>query len=310
MTKIYATVAELPAREAREQGAELANLPRLPALEKLLARGEHRPVTPDWRRWALGVAGLEAPPGDLPLGRWRAAAAGLGHDGQGTWLVATPLGLSAGLTAVQVEATSARLSAAAAIDLAARFNAEWGEEAALHALGGALLLRHCARLEVVTTDPALLAGRALAPGLPRGPGSARLTRLMTEIQMWLHAGPTATPGLNNLWLWGAGQGDATGEANWPVFRDLDAGLEAVRTLHPGRTQSDARLARWSVAQLLSRGAALSSADPEWFRPLAQALARGETTAAELHIGSTAVRLAGRQRFRVWVRPRPWWELIP
>jgi hypothetical protein len=65
---------------------------------------------------------------------------------------------------------------------------------------------------------------------------------------------------------------------------------------------------YRVADLATRSLAFEDADEAWFAPLAARLASGEIAEARLHVGSSEYRLRGRQRWRLWVRPRPWWEL--
>lgn len=312
MSSFYAAVTDLPAPEAADAARE-SPFPRLPAFERLLARGERAPATPDWRRWALSVAGLAAPAGDLPLGRLLATAHGLAADApDDTWLVATPVQLRAGLVRVQLDpAGPVALAAAAAAELATRFNATLGGEmATLHAAGAGLVLRHRGALELVTVDPESLAGRDIAAALPSGRDAGRITRLMTELQMWLHATPLAASGrpVNGLWLWGAGRGALEGVPRWPVLDCADPYLLAALRCHPGAAAGAARLVRWHARDVLERGEPFASVDAAWFVPLGRALAAGQLDSAELHLGATTCRLRPRQRFRLWVRPRPWWEI--
>jgi hypothetical protein len=312
MSSFYAAVTELPVPEAGDAAAD-PPLPRLPALEGLLARGERAPATADWRRWALSVAGLAAPAGDLPLGSLLAMAHGLDATApDDTWFVATAVHLVAGLTRVYLDpAGPVAVSAATATELAARFTAEWGRESAsLHAAGSNLVLRHRGALDVATVDPERLAGRDIAGALPSGRDAAPITRLMTELQMWLHAGPPAVAGrpVNGLWLWGAGRGALAGVPHWPVLDCDDPYLHAALACHPGPADRQARLVRWHTLDVLGRGEALASVDASWFEPLKRALATGQLDRAELHVGASAWRLRPGQRFRVWVRPGPWWEL--
>lgn len=311
MATLYAAVVDLPIPEARERALEASPpLPRLPAFERLVARGHRARADADWRRWALGCAGLGAAPGDLPVGEVLARAGGLGLAAADTYLAVAPLRLGAGLAAVRVEALPAALGRAAAERLASRFNAEWaGEACELFALDTGLVLRHRGRLGITTLDPALSVGRDLAAALPRGADAARLVRLMTEIQMWLHALPPADGAghANALWLWGGGHGELAGAARWPAFADIDPFLAAARALYAGEALAGARLARWPVAELAA-GEGLAGAERAWFGPLAAALKSGALAAAELHVGDTTIALTARQRFRVWRRPRPWWEL--
>ncbi len=306
MANLFAALADLPARAVRERAPGAPPPARLPALERLLARGVARESDSDWRRWALGTAGLVAPSGDLPLARLLAAAHGLDVGPSESWLIASPLKLGAGLNSVHV--LDARLDVApeVAAGLCARFNAEWQGSAELQVAGPALLLREPAELEATTVDPSLLDGLELTAALPRGRDAARLIRRMTEIQMWLHAAGESA--FNGLWLWGAGRGALAGTAAWPMLATNDPSLAAARIVHPGSAATPApTLATWSCAGLLAAGLALTDADARWFEPLEAALARGEVEAAELHFAGRAIRLTGAQRFRWWRRARPWWE---
>ena len=305
MVNLFAAVADLPARAVREQALGTPP-PRLPALERLLARGAVASADSDWRRWALGIAGLAAPPGDLPLGRLLALAHGLDVKAASSWLVASPLRLAAGLTALSVEDARLHLPPAAATALAGRFNAEWQGSCELLVAGSVLLLKEPTPLEVATVDPALLEGADLAAALPRGRDAPALIRRMTEIQMWLHGAGEA--GFNGLWLWGAGQGELTGAAAWPALATADAALAAARRVHPGGAATPAaELAHWPCAELLAAGLPLAEADARWFVPLENALARGEVERAQLHLLGKAIRLSAGQRWRWWRRVRPWWE---
>ena len=281
MTTLYAAVVELPVLEAREQQPAVA-IPRLPALERLLRRGERRRATPDWRRWAIGIAGLDAPPGDLPLGALLARAGGLAPDTADTWFVATPLTLLAGISDVRVARARPSSDADWARDLAARFNAEWGGgSVTLHPLEGQLVLQHRGAIEVRTADPVALAGRDLAIGRPTGAGAGVLERVMTELQMWLHTVPlgAAAPSVNALWLWGGGRGALTGAALWPATTDDDPFLRAARRCHPGPDAAATQFVRWSIADLVASGEWLTGADRDWFAPLAHALAAGSVARA-------------------------------
>jgi hypothetical protein len=304
VTVLYAAI-DLPIAWARERAAEEPP-PRLPALERLLARGARDAAAPDWRRWALGRAGLAAPAGDLPLGRLLAVAAGFAVGDTETWLVATPLSLRAGLTDLTVAGLGTALDAAGRAALAARFNADWrGAPWRLHVAGAAFLLAHAGPLALATADPESLLGRAPEPA--SGPDAPRLRRLASELEMWLHGAADAGVDFNALWPWAAGRGALAGTARWPAPEDGDPALAAARHCHPGPAQ-DARLVRWSLAALGASADPLAEAERRWFAPLAAALAGGRLARAELHFGSRTLEFRPAQRFRLWRRPRPWWEL--
>src|SRR3974390_113037 len=118
MAELYAALTDLTAPDADA----VENLPRLPLAERLLSRAERRPAPHDWRRRALGLAGLAAAPGALPVGRTLARHHGQPDAVDGTWFVATPVRLVAGLTHLTFDARGAlALPPGTAAALAARF---------------------------------------------------------------------------------------------------------------------------------------------------------------------------------------------
>jgi hypothetical protein len=309
MPELYAALTDLIAPE----GDALDSLPRLPLAERLLSRAERRPAPADWRRWLLGLAGLEPPAGDLPVARTLAAHHGHPLADGTSWLVATPVHLVAGLTRLQFHAHGAlTLAPGVAQRLAERFAQDWRDPSlALVPAGALLLLRTAARYDVATADPAVYAGRDVREALPTGADAGRLERLMTELQMWLHGErPVSVEGLavNALWLWGGGQVPLAGAATWPQSGSADAFLTAAAAVAPG-TLGAARFEHFSLAALARAGQAFADCDALWFAPLAAALRGGAVGGARIHAGAQEFVLRPAQRWRGWVRPRPWWELL-
>lgn len=307
MPELYAALTDLLAPDADD----VEGLPRLPHAERLLSRAERRPAERDWRRWALRRAGLTAPPGDLPVARTLAGRHGHAPGEAATWFVVTPVHLVAGLTRLHFHPRGAlTLPPGGAAALAARFARDWADPAlALVEAGDHLLLRAEGRFEVATVDPAAYAGRDVGEALPTGADAGRVERLMTELQMWLHGAPPASvegPPVNALWLWGAGATPLAGAAAWPALDGRDAFLEAAAG---GSPRAEARLECWSLAALAREGHAFAAADALWFGALATALARGSLDGARVHARGLEFVLRPGQRFRVWVRPRPWWEIL-
>ena len=303
MSTLYAALIGLPRLEPEE--AERSAVARLPRLERLLARADAGTVTPDWRRWLLEVAGLGAPPGDLPLGRLLAAAHGVVVAPTDTWMVATPVALRAGQSSVQL-AGERRLAPAVAAALATRFNADWhGTAWKLCAFAGELALRHDGALDFSSTDPATLTGGDIGGALPAGDAGPALRRLMTELQMWLHTQRLAD-GVNGLWLWSGGRGALTGRARWPALPSPEPLLAAARRCHPGEALADAAIARWDVGEALGGGVSLAALDAPW----SAALGQGEHRASFLHASGRLFRIAPLQRLRFWRRSPPWWIQCP
>lgn len=287
-------------------------LARLPVLERLLRVADVRRADTDWRRWVLGLAGASAPPGDLPVGRTLAAHAGLAPAPGDGWWVATPVRLVAGLSSVHFDpAGSVELAPDVAAAFAARQQAEWADPThRLVASGSTLLVQLATPAKAATRDPASLAGLGLDAGRPEGPDAARLERLMTELQMWLHErGPTGRDGrqANGLWLWGGGEGEVGGGGPWPVMGASDPFLQALS--HATPRDPGRRVDVACVADLVARGGSFADADREWFLPLEARLRDGEVSVAELYCRGRVHVLRASQRCRAWRRRRPWWERL-
>ncbi len=300
-----------------------AGLPRLPALERLLARGERRPGPADFRRWILTLAGL-VPPLRLPL-----ASVMAGRPGH--WALATPVHLVAGLDRVHLHpgglpaTTPAELAA-----IAASFNAALGGDGlALEPAGPSLGLLSLARpVSADTHDPAPLAGREAGAWLPSGPDGGWLRRLMTEAQMLLHGHPVNSAReargeapVNGLWLWGTG-GEALPAlpAGLPPLETADPFLAALWRNSAGTVSAPAaafgdrppgpRIVTLDLAALGGTPAeALERAEAQWFAPLERALAPGGIERLDLFVAGRALRAAPRHRLKFWRRARPWQEAV-
>ncbi len=208
-----------PARQSLEGQA---GLPRLPALERWLARGESLAMPADWRDWLLARhAPAWRSAGPAAVAARAHAPAHAPQPGQAWWL-ATPVHFVAGLDTL-------RLHPSGLLPLG------WPEQQALAAdfarvfAGSGWTLLPSGRRELVllgpaaaarTTDPARWLGADPAAGLPAGEGAAPLRRLGAELEMWLHEHPVnrgrAARGqlvATALWLWGHGHGDGPGHGN-------------------------------------------------------------------------------------------------
>lgn len=304
-----------------------AAVPRLGALERLLARGRRREGPGDFRRWALERSGL-APPARLPL-----ASVIAGRPG--AWALATPVNLVAGLDRVHLHPGGLpRLAAGELEAVATTFNAELGADGVvLEAVAPSLALLGLPRpLEADAYDPAPLAGREAGDWLPAGPDGGWLRRLMTEAQMLLHAHPVnearAARGempINGLWLWGMG-GDAlhAPARALPTLASADPFLRAYWAAQAARLEPPpATLGEWlreagrepSLVTLelsalaASPAEALAAAEERWFAPLARALAGRQLDAVELHLCGRCVCCTGLDRLRFWRRGLPWAEAL-
>jgi hypothetical protein len=304
--------------------AELA--PRMDALGRLLARGAQTACgLPGWRHWVLETAGV-SPPRRLPLARTIA-------DQAGNWAIATPVHLLAGLEHVHFDPTGLpQLSDDEWQQVAVEFNRVFdGDGLRLKVERGCALLRFDQGVDALTHDPLPLSGRDVGAWLPAGADGARLRRLMTEIQMWLHVHPLneargrdGQAPVNGLWIWGQG-GDELPPvpamlprlaANDPFLRRYWESVGAPAGLPPAsfeqwRAESPpAAIVALELAGIDRDPArALELAEERWFGPLEFALACGELSAARLFLDGAIVALRRSDRMRFWRPRRPWHEAL-
>jgi hypothetical protein len=312
-------------------------LPRLPALETLLATARRDPLPQGWRsRFARRFGGRElaalAPAAAVAL-------AGLDSPAQPPtqyWL-ATPVHLFAGLDSVHLHpAGLLQLSVAAQAALVADFSAVFGDAPwRLHAIGARELLLSGAPLAASAEDPAQFVGRDLGAGLPRGAAAATLRRLGAEIEMWLHEHrinlerqASGELPVNALWLWGALPSAARDCADRALAMPLaastlygrDAHAEALWRMRGGRIEAMPEHFRTMLRSGASThvvlyptlgadglSAALQRLEQRWLAPAIQALRARELSAIELFAGSHAYRLSWVNLARFWRTRSPWWE---
>jgi hypothetical protein len=204
----------LPGLVPEPPEAWTATLPRLPALQRLLARAEksasfceHLP--------ALLLAGF----GVQRQQDWPAAPFSLLGDGTDpgadTWLLAEPVHLLAQQSSlVLVDPRKLRLSMQESEALLATVNRHFAHE------GLALCapqprrwyLRVPQHLRARTTPACVAAGHSVDAFLPQGADALLLHGWFNEIQMLLHDHPVnaaregrGEPAVNTLWIWGAGR---------------------------------------------------------------------------------------------------------
>src|SRR6202142_821059 len=186
-------------------------LPRMPALELLLARAECTRLPGGWRAWLAQAAApdnvLHLPPAGVAARAWLDPQ----PEPDSCWF-ATPVHYLAGIDSVHLHpAGLLELAPEEQTALAADFNALFGDAHwRLHALGRRELLLRGPRLEASAPDPGEWAGRDPSGGAPRGPDERTLRRLGSEIEMWLHEHringqrhARAQLSITGLWLWGA-----------------------------------------------------------------------------------------------------------
>src|SRR5579863_585963 len=295
------------------QSFEAAYRPRLPALERLVARAGRQPdVAP--RAFLAPLFGLTLDTlNDAPFTH---LADGGKPDG-GYWLRADPVHLAPDrdqlvlMPESLLQVTSEEMAA-----LAAAFNGVYGAEGwhleFPHPARG--YLRSPAPLTVTTRDPESLAGGPVLDAMPQGRHAAGLKQLMNETQMLFHTHAVnqvreeaGRPAINSLWFWGGGVlPPKSGRKPAQIVTDLP--------LVKG-------LARWSGATLQSpvpgstdavlmafAGADLPLLDHTCFASLFANLKAGKLPLLEMYLGDMGIfRVDASAARRFWQRGR---RLVP
>ena len=212
--------------------------------------------------WFLGRANIERlPPRPLeasltacfdlpeaPCAPLRLLGEGHSEARKGHWLCADPVHLRFHHERIVLaDASAFELDLNEAHDLVTALNCEFSDIGHFH-VGNAR--RWYLKLHEAVDHPAqplsMVAGRRVDGGEP---GSLPLTRLLNEIQMYLHDHPVNTarqvagkPAINSVWLWGGGTlpAEPSAPAFTSVFTDepLASGL-ALATRIPGSALVDA-----------------------------------------------------------------------
>ena len=280
-------------------------IPRLPSLELLLARG--RAAHADALSLEAWLAeGFQLAEGPLPAGAISVQAERIDlQDRASLWLRADPVHLRLGRArATLIPAIGCNLSRDEAMAFVAALNDHFG---AGHLFVMVRPEQWCVRTAgegaLETLPPLELAGQEVETALPHGTEAARWHALMNEIQMFLHEHPLnaererrGDPPINSVWLWGAGRLPAAAEARWhSVTADdaLAAGLARIAGIRQQALTAGAR--EWLegapregrhlvVLDALRAALALGGADSHvqrlaalesrWFAPLLEAL-RGD-----------------------------------
>ncbi len=319
-----------------------APAPRAPALHRLLARADRaagdRPLSDGAVRWYLEsrlCALFGVPPaagGDLPV----AATTRLGDGGasdDGWWIRADPVYLHpqgtrlvlAGseflrLTLEEAQGLVTELAAVIAVD-------GWRLEA-LHP--HRWYLRPPAPPRLHTCSIAEVRGRDIGEFLPLGEDAGHWRRLLTEIQLLLHASPVNAgreqrghPPVNSLWFWGGGPLPRSAASVWSgVWSGEPLALGLARL-----ARADARILPGTADQWLGEATAAGAhllvfePDPavagyddvsawqrsveffeeQWLSPLVAALRVGGITSITLFPGSGTGRHLTRAHMRRWWR---------
>jgi hypothetical protein len=311
---------------ANRSAPEAAALPRLPALERWMARATSEPLAHGWR---LALAASLVPEVSSEGGA-AAGAVGAATDARCGWWLATPVHLLAGLDTLRLHPAGLLESTLEEqCTLSADFERVFqGSDWKLRVTERRELLLEGPPAEGISSqDPARFLGRPVREGVPQGVGAAALRRLMSELEMWLHEHPLnqrrIAAGLlpiSGLWLWGGGNASRAVPHVLPPLFGTDLAVEALWKLAGGHRQplpsQCLALADHSAAGAvvmipvpLGAGAeALVQIDRQWIAPLL-AQVSGQAHAATLLCADKRFTLSSRARWRFWRREQPWWELL-
>ncbi|HEY9148194.1 MAG TPA: hypothetical protein VIQ22_04220 [Gammaproteobacteria bacterium] len=291
--------------------------PSLPALQQLLSKGERSPLESDYYRVLCGLFGLAGGAQTLPLASLSALGDGL-DSSDGWWLRADPVHLVADRDQLYLSAyQTLHISQSEAERLAAELNRTYEED------GWRFHVPHPSRwylqlpapLAMQTVPTATAMGSPVREVLPRGEDAMTWQRVMTEIQMVLHASPvnaergvTGELAVNSLWFWGGGALPEAGtRPEWGQLltdEPLALGLAQLYGI-PVVTAA-------AGGQTLQIGTARSvtAAEEGVFAPALSRLRNGELQTVELLLpGHGRWRIDRRALRRWWRRSQPLEKLL-
>ena len=302
-----------------------------PQLKSMLARAVMTSdATMDAQTWLCRRFGI-ARQQDFPLAPLLAHREKLVVD-NGYWLCATPVHLETRRNALvlgdpEALAITTEESAAFAATLAAHLREE---NVTLHApQPNRWFLRCDATPALTTTSLATATSRDVRPFLPQGADSARWHRILTEIQMLLHAHPLndarearGLPPVNSVWLWGGGTFPAPSPKPFDTVWSHDATVHALA--HHGGCHIETAPTRFDTTRLTGTSHffsfelletrirlgdvqawsnAVTALERDWFSPLRDALQSASLDALTLVTTSDAGMrqfvIRHRDHFKFW-----------
>ncbi|HEX5340830.1 MAG TPA: hypothetical protein VFX47_08105 [Gammaproteobacteria bacterium] len=305
--------------------ARLANaVPRLPALETLLARA-HRLPAPQY-----GLDGLLAACFGLPSAVLAIAAltrlADTGARDTACWFRADPVHLAADRDQlVMLPLPTLDVQAEEAQALAGTFNRLYADDGFRieMRLPSRWYLRVPENMNCVTHDPARVAGGPVFDFMPSGVDAPRLKQLMNEMQMLFHEHPVnqareaaGKPVINTAWLWGGGslpqkttQGSQRVLTDMPLVRGLALFTGSQAAEWPGSLEAVMAAQSGLLALQVEDVMAAAKIETQVVRPLLTGLRRGDMQTLDIYPGGpTIYRLTRAALYRFWRRRRALAEL--
>ena len=294
------------------QRFEAAGQPRLPSLERLVARAVRRPAPADAEFLAplFGLDPDRLAPGPL----MHLADGGAADDAYRLCADFVHLAPDRDQLVLMPQALLQALPEELAA-LAAAFDSLYGAEGWKLELmpSGRAYLRSPRPLGVVTFRPQAIAGQPVLEYMPQGGDGVQLKQLMNEIQMLFHTHAVnraredaGQPLINSLWLWGGGALPAGGPLARPVTVAGDMPLLRGLALWAGG-EAEASIPTSAAGEnvLGSASMDIDAMERDWFAPLLARLKTGSVQELALHLGDFGLFIldSGAAR-RFWRRPRP------
>lgn len=317
----------LPGLAAPFTGTDCSALPRLPALESWLARARRQPLRVHWHSWlAMAAAGVSMD----GLSSGGMAAVAMGATDQRHYWLATPVHYVAGLD-------SLRLHPAGLLHLSDDQQRQLVDDFAKVFAGSGWELLRTGRRDLLLAgrpqpplpirDPSAMLGRDPAGGWPRSATAAPLRRLASELELWLHTqsvnvqrqAASELP-VNGLWLWGGGAlPGAAGQHAVGMLRSDELYSAGLWQWLGGTAQPvpDSLTSLPATREPLTVVLALGGDGPtdlqrmegRWLAPALQQLRQGQRSSLCLIAGDCEWTLSRFGSWRIWRRPRPWWEAL-
>jgi hypothetical protein len=291
---------------------QAAGRPRLPALERMLARAT-QVETRHTEACLASLFGLAA--GDIQPGPFMRLADG-GRPDEGYWLRADPVHLAPDRDQLVLMPLSVLAVQHVEMQaLAMAFDATYGTDGwhleFPHPEHG--YLRAPQVLEAATHDPESFVGGPVLEAMPSGQDGTRLKQLMNEIQMLFHTHAVNTareeagrPFINSLWLWGGGVlPAATAKAPSRLLTDLPMlrGLAAWAEQAPVAPSTAAHLVAGDLIGLAADD--MQALERDWFAPLLKIMKGSALGTLDIHLGGLGdFRLEPGDVRRFWRLSRP------
>lgn len=295
--------------------AALAGATRMPALERVVARGRRTAADPEAAHPWLGCLF------DLGAAPWPLAPLARDHDagdaGADAWLRADPAHVRADIAGAQLLAVGdLGLTIGQARALAASLAPVFGDHGAELSVPHAerWYLRLPAGVPLPRFSPPWRAlGDDLRAHEPVGPQAARWVRLRAECEVLLHGHPVnaeriaaGRPPVNGLWFWGAGTRPARVHARVDAVASEDPLLAAVAQaagvpVSRSPATADAKRAVLDLRALRDPAAL----EAQWIAPAWRALRRGRVARLEVLFADGEVcEIGTAAAWRAWKRPEP------